>query len=306
MDILDTILPVFLVIGLGSYCRHRRLIPEGFLAPANRLVYYLAIPAMIFSSIARSALSRHFSLPVLAGTLIPVVATYALAWLLARGTGVGRKHIGTFVQTAIHGNLGYIGFAVAFYFLGADGFAKASIVAGFLMILQNLLSVIVLQHHAPTNGARVSPRQTVGKILGNPIILSAVAGMGYALLQLPLPQVAVRTLDILSALALPLALLVIGASLSFRTGRHPLGAVILPCALKLLFLPGAGLLCFHLLGLSSRTFLPGLILLAAPSATVTYVMAKELGGDTDLAITNISVSTALSAVTFLFWLHLAS
>jgi predicted permease len=53
------------------------------------------------------------------------------------------------------------------------------------------------------------------KIAGNPIILSALAGILVSLTALPVPLVLGRSLDILSDLALPLALLIIGASLSF-------------------------------------------------------------------------------------------
>jgi len=75
--------------------------------------------------------------------------------------------------------------------------------------------------------------------------------------------------------------------------------------MKLLLLPGLGLFIYRLSGLSLHDYLPGLILLASPSATLTYVMAKEMGGDTDFAVAAISLSTMLSALTFTLWLHIA-
>jgi predicted permease len=51
--------------------------------------------------------------------------------------------------------------------------------------------------------------------------------------------------------------------------------------------------------------LPGLILLASPTATISYVMAKEMKGDADFAVAAISISTLLSAVTFTAWLNIA-
>jgi malate permease and related proteins len=44
--------------------------------------------------------------------------------------------------------------------------------------------------------------------------------------------------------------------------------------------------------------LPGIILLASPPATVTYVMALELGGDMELAASSISVLTLASALSY--------
>jgi len=111
-----------------------------------------------------------------------------------------------------------------------------------------------------------------------------------------------RSLGIISGMALPLALLVIGASLSFGLIKSHLKLALSAGFLKLLVLPALGILMYLLLGLSVSQFLPGLILLAAPTATITYVMAGEMNGSPQLASAVISVSTLLSSFTFIFWL----
>jgi predicted permease len=80
---------------------------------------------------------------------------------------------------------------------------------------------------------------------------------------------------------------------------------VLPvAAIKLGVLPAVGLMFYTVWDLSSDHYLPGLILLATPSATVSYVMAMEMNGDVEFAATAISVSTLLSALSFSAWLHL--
>jgi hypothetical protein len=75
--------------------------------------------------------------------------------------------------------------------------------------------------------------------------------------------------------------------------------------LKLVLLPGAGYFLYTWFGIEAHDYLPGLILLAAPTATLTYVMATEMGGDVELAIAAISINTMLSAITFAVWLGIA-
>jgi predicted permease len=75
--------------------------------------------------------------------------------------------------------------------------------------------------------------------------------------------------------------------------------------LKLLLLPGLGLLLYALLGADADDYLPGLILLAAPSATLVYVMALDMKSDADFAVADISLSTLLSAATFSLWILVA-
>ena len=303
---ISTIIPIFAVILLGWLARVYGFIRSDFIEPANRLVFYLAIPAMVFRSIAMASLSEQFDGPVVLLAMLSVCTVFAVAWYLSSLAHLPRSHRGTFIQNSFHGNLGYIGLAVSFYYLGHEGLVRASILAGFMMILQNLLAVIVLQINSPGTTDSKSRVAVVLKILGNPIILSALAGIVVSLTGFPIPLVLGRSLDILGDLALPLALLIIGASLSFGMVRSRLKAVLSTGLLKLILMPAVGLILFRLFNLGPDTYLPAIIMLASPTATVTYVMAKEMHGDSDFAVAAISVNTLLSAMTYTIWLNTVS
>jgi malate permease and related proteins len=304
MQILTTIIPIFAIIALGAVARRLNFIAQSFLDPANRLVYYLAIPAMIFRAISQSALGSEFNHQVVIITLGCVMTGFILALMAVRCARLPRRSRGTFIQCAFHGNLGYIGLAVVFYYLGDAGLAKGSIIAGLVMIMQNLLAVVALQFYGPGNGPGGLQR-FAKKILFNPVIVAALAGIGFAASGLAMPVIFDRSLAILSGMALPLALLLIGASLSFALVRtHAKGALI-SSALKLIAMPALGWFIFTRLNLAPGAYLPGLILLAAPTATLSYVFALEMQGDADLAAAAISLGTIFSAVTYTLWLHMA-
>jgi len=305
MDILLTIIPIFAVIILGMVARWKGFIQPEFLAPANRLVYYLAIPAMIFRSISKGSLKTQFNITVLAMTLLSVTAVFAVAWCAGRIKRVKRGQLGTFMQSSFHGNLGYIGLAVAYYYLGNAGLVRAGIIAGFIMILQNFLAVVALQLYAENTSQKKNRYDVVFRILGNPVIVSAMAGLLFSMAGLRMPLVIDRSLAIISDLALPMALLIIGGSMSFEMMQLPIFSVLATGLMKLILLPGLGFMLFRLSGLALQDFLPALILLASPTATISYVMAKEMHGDTDFAVAAISTSTMLSAITFTFWLNIA-
>lgn len=93
--------------------------------------------------------------------------------------------------------------------------------------------------------------------------------------------------------------------MSFELMQLPMVSVLTIGLMKLILLPGLGLILFRLGGLALQDFLPGHILMASPTATITYGMAKEMHGDTDFAVAAISISTMLSAITFTVWLNIA-
>jgi len=305
MQITETIIPIFLVIFVGWLARKKRFMPDGFLGPANRLVYYLAIPAMIFRAISRASFQEEFNSQVLLITLLCVLGVFLTTWLLAVLAGMARHFRGTFIQSAFHGNLGYIGLAVVYYYLGDAGLAKGGIFAGFIMILQNILAVITLQVHSDRS-TRKGPvfAENMRRIIGHPVILSALGGILVSIAGIPLPVIVDRSLVILSGMALPLALLLIGASLSFDLMRARLRAVLSVSLFKLAVMPGIGILVFNLFSIPPTDYLPAFILLAAPTATLTYVMAREMKGDADFAVAAISGCTLLSAASYSIWLNL--
>jgi predicted permease len=304
MQVFSTIIPIFAIVILGCIARRKGFMPPEFLGPANRLVYYLAIPALIFRSVSKASFRTEFNPTVLLMTMLSAVLIYLGAWLigcLPRRWQPGR--VGAFIQCSGHGNLGYIGLPIAFYYIGESGLAKASILTGFLSILQNILSVLALQANsasaADSNGKLGS---VAAQVVRNPVILSALAGVAASLIRLPIPLPILRFLDILGGLAPPMSLLLIGASLSITTMKKSFNSVIGAVFIKIGALPVVGLVLYSLAGLKTADYLPGLILLATPTATVTYVMAKEMHGDAEFAVAAISTSTICSIVTYLIWL----
>ena len=120
--------------------------------------------------------------------------------------------------------------------------------------------------------------------------------------EMPIPVAIQRFLEILSGLAPPMSLLLIGASLSLRVMRQNLSSVLGAVIIKIVVLPLLGLILFMFFNVRTTDFLPGLILLATPTATVAYVMSKEMHGDEAFAVAAISTSTIFSAVSYLIWL----
>jgi predicted permease len=306
MEIFNTIIPIFAVIFVGWFAGYKNFFPKTFLGPANRIVFYIAIPAMIFSAVSKADFHENFNPGALAAALISLTLAYLLAWMAGVGLKLRNGNLGSFIQSSAHSNIGYIAFAVSYYYLGNEGLAATGLFAGFIMILQNLYSVAALVASA----GRGKPQRGIGssiltQITLNPIIISAAGGIFFSVAEISMPLFISRALDILGGMGLPTALLIIGASLSSRLVKTRLAAVLTSCAIKMILLPGIALGLFWLWGIPKAQHLPILIILASPTATVAYVMAGEMGGDPDLAAAVISLCTVLSSATFVFWLHIA-
>jgi predicted permease len=108
----------------------------------------------------------------------------------------------------------------------------------------------------------------------------------------------------MGGLGLPLALLIIGAKLSQgKLGDRPLGLAVVSF-LKLLALPGLGLLLMGMWRPVDLGATVAVLLLASPTATIAVIMAGQMGGDTQVSAEAVTLTHALSALSYAFWLWL--
>ncbi len=292
------ILPVFVVIGVGFLGRRLGLLPDAFQGPANRLVYWLAIPCLIFLKVVDAPFHEILRPVWIAAAVAAIVVWWSVAVVLSGWLPLDEPGRGTFVQASIHANLGYIGLATAYYGLGEAGLQAASVYAPFFMLVNNVLAVLALGRFG--RGAR-SPSDLAHTLLVHPVILAAFAALGWSWAGWNLPALARDTLGILAGMALPLALLLIGAGLGTKALVRP-GPVAASTAIKNLALPALGMALMTLAGAGGIQRAAAVVLLAAPSATLTGILAREMGGDVELASAAITVSTLACAATLPLWL----
>jgi predicted permease len=97
-------------------------------------------------------------------------------------------------------------------------------------------------------------------------------------------------------MALPLALISIGSSLTFDKIRGNIVAAAVASVVNIFALPALGWIAAALLGMNGTETMIALILLACPAASSSYVMVQQLGGDEALAGSTIVISTLLSII----------
>ncbi len=297
-EILLIVLPVFLVIGIGSALKLTPLVNADFLFQLNRLVYYLALPLLLFYKISTADFSSSFNGPLVTGLMISIFAAFVLSY----GYGVLRSYPasvrGTFSQGAFRGNLAYIGLAMVYNAYGEKGLASAGILLGFLVPTMNFFSVLALLMPYRNDGKKVETVLWLRQICGNPLIIASFTGIAWSFFHLPMPGVVDSSLHIITGMALPLALLSIGASFSFSKLRGDLKIIMLATSFKLVALPFLAGVILVVLGVRGQDLAIGLLFAGTPTATAAYIMAQQMQGDAELSGSIIMLSTLLSVITF--------
>jgi len=144
------------------------------------------------------------------------------------------------------------------------------------------------------------------QIVLNPMVLSTLAGLAWAIAGLPLPTPVVAYMDILAGALTPCALFAIGLALSLEGVRSSLAASLALAAVKLVAMP---LLVYGLclaLGLNPLYTKAAVICAAVPTAKTVYILAGAYKVEEQLVAATVSMTTLLSVATLLGWIYALS
>ena len=299
---LNTTLPVFLVIAAGMLLKKLGVFSESYASMTDRFVFKVALPVLLFKDIAnmdfRQDFDVKFVLFCVCATLCMFLGTWALSALFIRDKSI----IGSFVQGSARGSAAILGIALAVNIYGSSGLAPLMILSA--VPLFNVLSVIILSVHNFSGTSKVGAGTVLKNIITNPIILGILCGIPFSLLDIKLPLALSKTVDSISGVATPMALLAIGASFSFESAKQKLKPAIAASFIKLFLLPCIFLPVAVLFGFSGSALVAIFVMIGSPTTVTCYIMSKNIGNDHVLSSNIIMLATLFSSVSVTFWVFL--
>ena len=294
--------PIFALIVLGYGLRRITFVPDSFWPAAEKSIYYLFFPCLLFSELATADIDLGALLPMGLAMMAAVVTMAALLIGLHRIWRLPGPPFSSVFQGGIRPN-SYVGLAAAFGMFGQQGVALTAIGIAFVVPTVNVLAVAILVRHGASGG--VARLDVVRGIVTNPLILAVVAGVLWNLTELPLPPVIDTMLEILGRASLPLGLLAVGAGLDLAAARHGRYRVGASSAVKLLAVPAltaAFCLAFGVTGMAATV---AVLYNALPTSASSYVLARQMGGDATMMAGIITLTTLVAIVTIPLMLALS-
>lgn len=236
MTLIDTLLPLFLLIALGFGAIRAGVVAAGAVPALGALVIRLALPALVFLALSRRPPAEVFEPTLFTAYAVGSLATMGLCVMVARALlGLGRAETAVVAIGVSMANSGFMGFPIGQAVLGAE---TAATVLAHTMLVENLVILpLGLMLLARAQSAQGAGQGLAGALLRNPLIIAIVAGVALATTGLHLPGVIRGVLDLLAQLAAPLALLVIGGMLASTPGGGARVPVVLILAGKLALHP---------------------------------------------------------------------
>ncbi len=288
------LVPILVLILIGYGLKRTGFLPDAAWAGMERLTYFVLFPALLIRTLAKQSLVGMpwpSILVVTCATLL--IAALALILYYRFRPTVSPATFTSIFQGGVRFNT-YIALSIAQGLFGATGLALGSVAAGFMIVLINMLCIAAFAVWGKANIRGVAPFAMA--IAANPLIIACVIGWSLSLCGVGLPGVTADIFEIIGRAALPFGLLAVGAALRPAVIRGHLTAITLSSIVQFGLKPLLVTLLISLTGLSGIAAGVLIIAFMTPTASSSYILARQLGGDTETMASIITFQTLLAFV----------
>ncbi len=286
------LIPILALIMIGYGLKRVRFLAEEIWSGIEKLTYFVLFPALLIRTLGNQTLAGvpwTSMLVIVTGTLLTSAAV-----LIVLQQNINSENSATFTsifQGGVRYNT-YIALAVAQGLFGSVGLALSSVAAGFMIVLINLLciSVFIIWGKATFKGILPFIRE----IAGNPLIIACSIGWFLSLSGIGLPGLTEDVLEIIGRAALPFGLLAVGAALKPEAIRGHVKPIVISSLVQFALKPLTAALLISSTGLTGIAAGVLVVAFMTPTAPSAYILARQLGGDTETMASIITFQTLLA------------
>lgn len=297
---LEIVLPVFALMAFGWFFARRNLISEAGVSGIVNFIFYLAIPSLLFRTLASGAVQEQIDPKLVVGYFSAALVAYGINWLISHF--VFKNNAETSALGAMAGtfsNLVLIGLPLIQRAYGERGLIPLMLI---VMLHSSILFTTTTLSLTLGRGEGVHWLVTLGKtlrsVLLNPIVIACLTGLLYGGLGLPLPKVASDTLALIGRAAAPTSLFAVGATLATCTIRGDLRESLTVSVLKLFMLPCLVFISTHyIFGVRPQWVTVAVIAASMPAGANVFVFARKYNVYVQRATAIVVLSTLGAVVT---------
>lgn len=244
----------------------------------NRVAFYAATPALLFSSVATSSPGTILS-PVIIVIVVATAIVAAIYAVLFRRRGLAEVASGA--AAASYFNSVNIGLPVSTYVLGESTWAIPVVFVQMVLFTPLILGAL--------GGKSLLGAVKTGLL--SPMVVASVLGFAVALSGWHIPQPVMAPITLLGGASIPMILMSFGASLKTSGMFLDVRAAVAASVLKLAVMPAIAWGIARAAGLSDDATYAAVILCALPTAQQVYNYAATFQRGQAVARDTVLITT---------------
>lgn len=298
-SIFISLFSVFSVIVIGYFFKTIRFPSLDFWNGLDKLTYYVFFPCMLIYSLATAKFDNNIDASKMVFLTISIVAVMSIILVsLQMIFKYNNKEFTSLFQGSIRYNT-YVLIAVIGFIYGDLGLILAIFLITFMIPIINVISVMIFSYYV-RDEKKFSYKKMLNSIITNPLIIACLVGGILNFSGIGLPPLIKPIIKNLGEPAILLGLLSVGVSLKFGSFKTKKATFWLAPLLKLIIMPSMAFFLGSFFEFSEVMLGVMVLFCAMPTATNSYILAKQLGGDTELISAIITAEVIFSFFTIYF------
>lgn len=303
---INAVAPIILMTAAGYALNRVGLIKDDLAKSLNRLTFKVFLPAMLFLNVYSLEDYSALDVTYIIYVFLIIFAVFLVSIPLVMALTKENSRRGSLLQATFRSNFALIGIPVGEALFGAEGALVATLLSAAIIPLYNILGVISLSIFS--GGKKPDFKQILRDIIKNPLIDSIALGFFCILIRLILVRFGIdfrlrqitplmKSLEYLSAVATPLALISLGAGFRFSAIRSLRREIFFGVMMRIAVVPliGIGVAYIFKSHFNGAHFAAFVAVFATPVAVSSVPMAEAMGSDSALAGQLVVFSTLLSS-----------
>ena len=295
---LNAVIPFLVYMGVGAIATRFGWADDELWRKINSLVFKTMFPFMMFSCIYRVETDVEVNWLYIGTALASVFVLVGILMAVVPRLVPGDPQRGVIVQGIYRTNMVFFALPLAESIFGDSSLVATATIIAFIAPTYNILAVIILEYF---RGGSASPKVLAISLIKNPLIQGFIVGLVFHFAGWKLPAPIESPVLTLANISIPLALIVLGGTIRFSEVQQNARVVSTVIIVKMVILPAIMLAITLLLPLSAPERFMLFLTFAAPTASASYPMAENMGGDGPLAGQIVAFSSAISVVTLFLW-----
>ena len=293
--LVQVILPVFLVVGLGYVAAWRRLILEPGVDGLMRFAQNFAIPIMLFLALSRLDLGAGFDLRMLASFYAGALGGFAAGLLGARFIfGRDWEDAVAVGFVCLFSNSVLLGLAISERAYGPGSLAPNLAIIALHAPICYLTGIIAMETvRARGAGLGRTALRVLAGMARNALVIGIAAGIAVNLSGLPLPGAVADAAGLVGRAGLPAALFGLGAVLFRYRPEGDLRLIGYAVAVSLVLHPAITWTLGGALDVPPEAFRAAVVTAAMAPGVNAYLFADSYGRARRVAASSVLIATAL-------------
>ncbi len=305
VEILTVIAPLFLIIFASALLQKLKNIGDDWSQVLNDFALKIGLPVLVFSALSKASFSFYEQSGLILANTLFILGSFFLALVFGKIFRLKKPMAKTLFICLSFGNVAYLGIPVLEQIYGESVLPTASLIVAVYLFWMFTVGLGFLDYGLEKK-KRTALINILKNLIKNPLLIAVVLGIAMATLNLTLPGIVLKSLDMITASVTPTVLIVIGLFI----GKSKIGKVkdwvpvFFFSLATLVVLPAIFYFGVQLFGYTPSDFSATIIQAGMPLAITPFALADKFQLHKEFIARSIVLSTVLSVVSLPFLISL--